>query len=46
MSEKMEDPNDKGVNFEHFRVIGFDNYYHQVYINGGIYNYDHWLYGI
>ena len=45
MSEKMEDPNDKGVNFEHFRVISFNTYYHKVYINGGINNFDHWLYG-
>ena len=45
MSEKLEDPTDKGVNFEHFRIIGFDTYYHKVYINGGIYNFDHWLYG-
>ena len=45
MSEKMEDPTDKGVNFEHFRVIGFDTYYHKVYINGGINRFDHWLYG-
>jgi len=45
MSEKMEDPTDKGVNFENFRVIGFDTYYHKVYINGGINRFDHWLYG-
>ena len=45
MSEEMENPIDKGVNFEHFRIIGFDEFYHKVYINGGIYNYDHWLYG-
>ena len=45
MSEDMDDSDDNGINFEHFRVIGFDSYYHSVYINGGINNYDHWLYG-
>ena len=45
MSEKMEDPNDKGINFEHFRIIGIDTYFHKVYINGGINYFDHWIYG-
>ena len=33
------------VNFENFRIIGFDSYFEHVYINGDIKSFDHWLYG-
>jgi len=45
MSEDSDNPTDKGVNFENFRILGFDIYYHDVYLNGSINNFDHWLYG-
>lgn len=45
MSEDSDNPTDKGINFEKFRIIGFDIYYHTVNINGSISNFDHWLYG-
>ena len=45
MSEDSDNPTDKGVNFENFRILGFDIYYYYAYINGSINNFDHWLYG-
>ena len=45
MSEDSDLPQDKGVNFRNFRIIGFDTYFHNVYINGNIKNFDHWIYG-
>ena len=43
MSEDSDNPTDKGVNFENFRILGFDIYYYYAYINGSINNFDHWL---
>ena len=45
MSEDSENPTDKGVNFENFRILGFDIYYFYAYLNGSITDFDHWLYG-
>ena len=45
MSEDSNIPTDKGVNFENFRIVGFDTYYHDIYFGGNITKYDHWLYG-
>ena len=45
MSEDSEFPEDKGVNFKNFRILGFDTYFHVAYINGSIRNFDHWVYG-
>ena len=45
MSEDSDNPTDKGVNFENFRILGFDIYYYYAYLNGSINNFDHWLYG-
>ena len=45
MSEDSDNPTDKGINFENFRILGFDIYYHYIYLNGSINNFDHWLYG-
>jgi hypothetical protein len=45
MSEDSTIPTDKGVNFENFRIVGFDTYYHDIYFGGNFTKYDHWLYG-